>query len=231
MCQAAECCEDSVSCIHHVPVFQKLSLDQKKLLTSITQSTPLPKGSYVFHEGEQSESLYVLSQGLVKITKITDNGREHIIRFLFPGDFFGQFALLQDKQHYASAEVLEPSVICRLHKDDFRPLLESHPQLTYSFLLAMSEQLQQADEWAGAMHVMDVEQRLAMMIVYYWRKQDPKGYRVVLPAAKKELSSMIGTSPETLSRRLAGWVNDSIINMNHRTIQILDPERLIELSN
>ncbi|MNT59227.1 transcriptional activator FtrB [compost metagenome] len=94
----------------------------------------------------------------------------------------------------------------------------------------MSEQLQQADEWAGAMHVMDVEQRLAMMIVYYWRKQDPEGHRVVLPAAKKELSSMIGTSPETLSRKLTCWVNDSIINMNHRTIHILDPERLIELS-
>ncbi|WP_433942855.1 Crp/Fnr family transcriptional regulator [Paenibacillus sp. SN-8-1] len=230
MCQVAVCCEDSVSCIHHVHVFQKLSLDQKKLLTSIAQSAPLTKGSYVFREGDRSECLYVLSQGLVKLTKIADNGREHILRFLFPGDFFGQFALLQDKQHYASAEVLESSVICRLHKDDFRPLLESHPQLTYSFLISVSEQLQQADEWAGAMHMMDVEQRLAMMIVYYWRKQDPKGHQVILPAAKKELSAMIGTSPETLSRKLTQWVSDGIIAMNQRTIQILDPDRLIELS-
>ncbi|RUT35721.1 Crp/Fnr family transcriptional regulator [Paenibacillus zeisoli] len=230
MCQAAVCCENSESCIHHVPVFEKLSPDQKELLTSIAKSAPFTKGSYVFHEGEQSESLYVLSHGLVKLTKIADNGREHILRFLFPGDFFGQFALLQDKQHYASAEVLEPSVICRLHKDDFRPLLESHPQLSYSFLLAMSDQLQQADEWAGAMHVMDVEQRLAMMIVHYWRKQSADGYRVILPAAKKELSSMIGTTPETLSRKLTQWVNDGIIHMKLRTLDILAPDRLIELS-
>lgn len=230
MCQAAVSCDKSMSCIHHVPVFEKLSPDQKELLTLIAQSAPHARGSFVFHEGEQSESLYVLSQGLVKLTKVSDNGREHILRFLFPGDFFGQFELLQDKQHYATAEVLEPSVICRLHKDDFRPLLENHPQLSYSFLLAMSEQLQQADEWAGAMHVMDVEQRLARMIVYYWQKQDPDGCRVVLPAAKKELSSMIGTSPETLSRKLTQWVNQGIIHMNLRTLNILDPDRLIELS-
>lgn len=230
MCESAKCCDSSRSCISQVPVFQNLSLDEEQLLSSITSSIYLTKGSYVFHTGEQSDALFVLHEGLIKLTKTSDHGKEHVLRFLFPGDFLGQFALFQQKNHYATAEVLEPSVICRLHRKDFLPLLERQPQLTYSFLLALSEQLQQADEWAGAMHVLDVEQRLAKMLLYYWRKQGLPETGLQLPAAKKELSAMIGTTPESLSRKLTQWVQSEIIGMKNRTIQILDLEYLNRLS-
>jgi CRP/FNR family transcriptional regulator len=79
--------------------------------------------------------------------------------------------------------------------------------------------------------VLDVEQRLAKLLVHC---QDKPGTSlssdVILPASKKDLSAMLGTSPETLSRKLAHWVQAGIISMRHRTIKVLDPERLVRLS-
>lgn len=51
------------------------------------------KGEFVFHEGERSETLFVLNEGTVKISKLDESGRKQVLRFLFPGDFFGDFAL------------------------------------------------------------------------------------------------------------------------------------------
>lgn len=76
--------------------------------------------------------------------------------------------------------------------------------MAYRFLQAAAEQLQQADEWADAMILLDVEQRLAKLLVHC---RDKRGSRLTqeleLPAAKKDLSALLGTSPETLSRKLA----------------------------
>src|SRR5690606_3457360 len=92
------------ACIHRVPVFQNLTQDETQLLSTVIQSNRYEKGQFVFREGDKSNCLFVLHKGLIKITIVSDLGKEHIVLFLWPGDFFGQSALLQEKSHYANAE-------------------------------------------------------------------------------------------------------------------------------
>lgn len=133
---------------------------------SILESNYYAKGSLVFREGEQSESLFVVNNGLIKLTQNNKEGKQHILRFLFPGDYFGQFALLHNKRHYATAEVVESGLVCRMHRKDFLPLLEKNSALAFSFLMSISEQLQQADELAGALHIFEAEKRLARLLLH-----------------------------------------------------------------
>lgn len=230
MCKEKSECSYQHACIRRVPIFQTLTDQEIQLLQPVTHSRGYEKGDFVFREEEQSESLFVLNQGLIKLSKVADNGKEHIIRFLFPGDFFGQFALLQDKKHYANAEIVEPSVVCRIHRDDFKPLMEQNPAMTYRFLIAMSELLQQADEWAGALHLYEVDRRLAKMLLYLQRKDVSSDNQLQLPAAKKELALMIGTTPETFSRKLAQFESQGILSVNRRNVRILDPATLCQLA-
>ncbi|MGC5325986.1 Crp/Fnr family transcriptional regulator [Brevibacillus sp. SYSU BS000544] len=230
MCKEKSECSHHHSCIRRVPIFQNLTDQEIELLQSVTHSRGYERGDFVFREAEQSESLFVLNQGLIKLSKVADNGKEHIIRFLFPGDFFGQFALLQDKKHYANAEIIEPAVVCRIHRDDFKPLMEQNPAMTYRFLLAMSELLQQADEWAGALHLYEVERRLAKLLFYLQSKDSTVDNQFRLPAAKKELALIIGTTPETLSRKLAQFESQGILSVNKRIVRILDQETLSQLA-
>jgi CRP-like cAMP-binding protein len=231
-CDCHECNGEShsTSCLPRVPVFRTLSNEEKLLLHTVIRSSRFAKGQLVFREGESSHSLFVLNQGLIKISKVSEQGKEHILRFLFPGDFFGQAALFQEKSHYANAEVIEAAEVCQIDRDDFHALLERNPAMTYRFLVALSEQLEQADDWAGAVSLLEVEQRLAKLLL----QLELMGYAdmegIKLPAAKKEIAAMIGATPETLSRKLTYLESLGIIAVNNRTVRILARDQLNDIA-
>ncbi|HEX7057301.1 MAG TPA: Crp/Fnr family transcriptional regulator [Bacilli bacterium] len=217
------------SCIRRVSVFDCLTDEEVAELHAVAQSKHVAKGEMVFQEGESCDSLFVVSEGIIKISKLSDEGKEQIIRFMFPGDFFGQFSLLLQKKHYANAEALEPSVICIIHRRDFIQFMENKPKVTYRFLLAVSERLHQADDWMGAISLLEVERRLAKILGLFYEQLSPGDNVVKLPVAKKELAALIGTTPETLSRKLAWLEEQGIISLERRNmIKILDPQALLQ---
>ncbi len=223
-------CRCTQACVLQVPVFQQLTEDETRSLSSMVHSTIYKKGQFVFKEGDRSQSLYVLHRGLIKLSMVADTGKEHIVRFLFPGDFFGLSALLQEVRQYAHAEVIEEAKVCRIDRVDLQPLLESSPAMTYRFLLAMSQRVQQADGWAGAVTLFEVERRLARLLVHFRQIGLSTRDEVRLPAAKKEIAAMIGTTPETLSRKLSQLEAQQLIAVNNRSIRILLPDKLDELA-
>jgi CRP/FNR family transcriptional regulator len=192
----------------------------------------------VFREGEASESLFVVKSGLIKLTQTSNEGKQHIVRFLFPGDYFGQFALLHNKNNDVTAEVIESGDVCRMHRKDFIPLLEQNAALAFSFLMSVSEQLHQAEASAGSMHMFEVEKRLARLLVYLHTRSHTETeaaahalrHSVDLPSAKKEVAAMIGTTAETLSRKLNKLEALKIIAMHKRTVNILEMEALYQIA-
>jgi CRP-like cAMP-binding protein len=217
------------SCVRKVPVFSGLNDTDLSQIEAIVESNIYSKGSYIFREGEESDSLYILNDGLIKLTQSNQDGKEHIVRFLFPGDYCGQFALFQNKHNYVSAEVIEGGRVCRLRRTDFIPLLEKNASLAYNFVLSMSEQLQHAEEWASALHMLEVDNRLAKILLYF-HSRDRSSQCVILPASKKEVASMIGTTAETLSRKLNQFEELKLISVQRRAIHILDLDALQELA-
>src|SRR5690606_19747127 len=91
------------SFIRQVPIFQGLNEEELDLLQKVTQINDYRKGDMIFREGDPSESLYIIGEGIIKITKVAEDGKEQIVRLLFPDDFFGQSAMLQSENHYANA--------------------------------------------------------------------------------------------------------------------------------
>ncbi|WP_379136853.1 Crp/Fnr family transcriptional regulator [Paenibacillus sp. sgz500958] len=222
------CCELR-SCVSRVPVFKGLSDSELAQIDAIIDSGNYSKGDLIFREGEESDSLFVLNNGLIKLTRTNQEGKEHIVRFLFPGDYFGQFSLFQKKQNYVNAEMIEDGTVCRLHRKDFLPLLHSNAALACNFLSSMSEQLYHAEDWAAAMHIMEADKRLAKILLYFHSKA-PSAKRVILPASKKEIAAMIGTTAETFSRKLAQLEEMNLILLSKRAVNILDLEAIREMA-
>jgi len=219
------------SCVRRVPIFENLTEPEIIALQGVIQSRHFKKGEFIFREGERSETLYILHRGVAKVSKFSDTGKEQVIRFLYPGDFFGQFSLLQERTHYANAEVLEPASICLIHKTDFKNLLEKNPAMTYRFLLAISDRLYQADEWMSTISLLDVEERLAKTLLLFYQKEASSGQVFTLPIAKKELAALLSTTPETLSRKWALLESRRILAPESRNrIRILDLEKLMEIA-
>ncbi|MNC54735.1 transcriptional activator FtrB [compost metagenome] len=123
-----------------------------------------------------------------------------------------------------------------MRRDDFLPLLEQSSALAYNFLMSVSKQLHQADAFAGALHIFEVEKRLARLLLYiYSKKQTVSGYcaeanTIQLPAAKKEFAAMLGTTPETLSRKLNKLVTGKVIEVKNRRVIILNMRLLYQIA-
>lgn len=200
-----------------------------RLVQLAVRNQSYQKGEYIFREGEQSDTLYIVHTGMVKLMKHSDEGKEQIIRFLFEGDFFGQYALLENKQHYAHAAVLEDSTVCLIRRDDFRGILERNPNIAMKYMLVLSERLQLADEWIGAISLLEVEKRLAKALLSFYEIANKVEFE--LPVSKKDLASFIGTTPETLSRKLVHFQTLHLLELNGRKgIRLLALDQLIEIA-
>jgi len=219
------------TCVRHVPIFSEMTDEEADLLQKVTHHHGYEKGEYIFQEGDPSNTLFVVHEGLIKLSKLSDEGKEQIIRLLFPGDFFGQFSLLENKNHYANAEVLEPTTVCQIHREDFIPVLERNPAMAVRFLLALSERLQQADEWITTISLLEVERRLAKALLLFYEKNQITHRQILLPISKKDFASLIGTTPETLSRKLVHFESLGLLQLiGKKDIQILDPKGLADLA-
>ncbi|MNC36425.1 cAMP-activated global transcriptional regulator CRP [compost metagenome] len=122
-----------------------------------------------------------------------------------------------------------------MRRKDFLPLLEQNASLAFSFLMSMSEQLQQAEETAGVMHMFEVEKRLARLLVKLACGNNtecmPSTRKrfIELPSAKKEIAAMIGTSAETLSRKLHKLEAGNVIAVHKRRVELIDMEALCRI--
>ncbi len=218
------------SCITCVPIFENLTEKDVDLLSEAIHSETYGKGEYVFRTGEQSDTLYVVHKGVVKITKVSESGKEHILRFLFPGDFDGQFALFNEEYHYADAEVMEETVVCKIRRDELQNIMMRNPEIAYRLVVVMSERLKEADEWIGAISLLDVEKRLAKVLLIYGAKY-ALNQAFDLPVSKKDFASLIGVCPETLSRKLSLFENQGLIELaGRKSIRILDAQQLKEVA-
>ena len=202
-----ELCSQESSCLTTVPVFKGMKDEDIQALRKVTRSRKFQKGEYIFREGDHSETLFVVKEGLIKLTKTSSEGKEQIVRLLFPGDFFGLFSLLRDENHYMNAEPVQETVICLIEKRDFLHTMERNSDLSFRFLLAMNDRLYEADESVGNMSLLEVEQRLARALVLFHDKMNTKTGAFTLPITKKDLASFIGTTPESVSRKLLAFMS------------------------
>lgn len=221
------CCSHESACITTVPVFKGMPEPELLQLQKVTRSRTFQKGEFIFREGERSETLLIVNEGLIKLTKTSVDGKEQIVRLLFPGDFFGLYALLRDEQHYMNAEALTPTGICFIDKKDFLETMAKNAEMSFRFVVALNDRLYEADESVGFLSLMDVEERLARALLLFSDKMNAGHGAFTLPISKKDLASFIGTTPETVSRKLLSFVSQEIIELNgQREIRILDQERL-----
>jgi CRP-like cAMP-binding protein len=217
------------ACVRYVPIFSALNDEEMQLLQKEIRNQTFQKGDYIFQEGESATAFYVIHTGMVKMTKLSDDGKEQILRLLFPGDFFGQYALFENKLHYSYAEVLEDTTVCLIKKEDFKAILEQNPTMALKYMMALSERLQEADERVGAISLLEVEKRLAKALLSFYDKERKEEFQ--LPVTKKDFASLIGTTPETLSRKLVLFQSNHLIDMSGRKgIRLLNLEELREIA-
>lgn len=216
------------SCVSSVPIFNHLEVEQLQDVMQVVKSVTYKRGEILFHAGDESDSLYIVNQGHVKIYRLSDLGREQLVRLLYPGDFTGELALFKATVLENFAEAVEDSQICVIKRDDLQQLLLKYPSISIKVLNEFANRLANSEKQSASFVSEKVETRIALFLQEQSKKQATN--TIELPMSKKDLASYLGTTPETLSRRLSDFeASGAIVQNGQRKITIKDDAQLMQV--
>ncbi|MEW5724477.1 MAG: Crp/Fnr family transcriptional regulator [Thermodesulfobacteriota bacterium] len=218
-----------VDLIAAVPLFEGLSPAQHRDLASISREQSYDRGEVIFAEGDKAEGLYVVSDGRVKIYKLSPEGKEQILHIFGPGEPIGEVAVFAGRGFPAYAEALEKSAALIFPRPALIDLIRRNPDLALSLIGVLSLRLRRFANLIEDLSLKEVPGRLAAYLLILSQRAGGAD-EIELDITKGQLAALLGTIPETLSRILARMVRQELIELAGRKIRIMDREALEDLA-
>lgn len=227
-------CSHEHYCIDNIPIFLDLSPEIKESIMDSSDRKKYKKDEIIFMPGDYFDYLFVVNKGRVKLSKTSAMGKEQILRILEPGDFMGELSLFNNSVLTNSAEAIEATEICIIESGKIRDLIMQRPEIALKFLQKYTERIEQSEALIEQIGLMDVEQRIANYLLSEIGRNNINNtgneYEIILPVSKGVLASMIGTTQETLSRKLSVLQDGGLIKLKgHRKIVITDIDGLRDM--
>jgi CRP/FNR family transcriptional regulator len=214
------------TCVSLVPIFNHLEQEQMGEVMKMARAIFFKKGELVYKAGDESDSLYIVNKGKIKIYRLSESGKEQLIRFLNPGDFTGELALFNEGVHESYAEAMLETQVCVIKRSGLQQLLLKYPTISLKILSEFSNRLEQSEKQATRVATEKVETRIGLFLADCVEQYQSNEF--ILPMSKKDLASYLGTTPETISRKLADFEEQGLIKQKeHKKIQILDLDGLL----
>ncbi|RKD69673.1 CRP/FNR family transcriptional regulator [Sinobaca qinghaiensis] len=213
-------------CVSIVPIFNHLQPFQLNEIMEKVHSSSYKKGELIFQEGRQSDTLYIVHTGKVKIYRLSEGGKEHLVSLLLPGDFTGEYALFNESTHQSFAQAVADTKVCKIQRHDFQAFLTKYPAISLNMLTEFSQRLNQSENQRAHFAVENVDTRLALYLVEL-AQSDNYTDILELPMTRIDLASYLGTTAETISRRMADLETRGFIKqISSKRIKVLDYDGL-----
>lgn len=223
---------DKVWYLRQLRLFNNIDERGMQALAERTTMREVSRGNVILQPDEKPEMVYLIKEGRVKVSRYSPDGREQILTLLEPGDLFGEFSLLGEREP-VHVEAFEDALICALHRTDFIALIRSRPELMLHVMRLLADRLRQAEEEIADIVFRTVPGRLASLLLRLaevYGESDGRGMRLALRLTHHDIASMIGATRETVTSTLSHFRDDGFIDVDHRHIIIKDPEGLRRLS-
>ncbi|WP_107838495.1 Crp/Fnr family transcriptional regulator [Metasolibacillus meyeri] len=215
----------STYCFSHVPIFQNLKPEEFEKISKMITRHVFKRGEHILLAGDIKKSLFIIRKGQVKIVKLLPNGQEQIVRISGAGDFFGDTTLFNNLPLTTNVEAIEETYICMINGDELKQLLAQNPNILFKILQEMSMRIDAIEENISEICHCDVEARVASFLV---RHHDEAGTQPIT-MSKKDIASYLGTTRESISRKLSDFQRAGFIKIERNNIYIENIEGLNEL--
>jgi CRP-like cAMP-binding protein len=200
-----------LSDIRYVGLFDGLNEHQLETILSVSIKQKFKKNQMVLFEDEPDTKLYLILKGLVKLTRITEGGREFIFSFLGEGDVFGELSILDDEVRTNNAVVVDDALLLYINRIDYLRIFQDCPQLTLNLLRDMTQRIRERDAQIKSMSLQSATGKVASTIL---RFADEVGkinmgkVEITRLPPHRDIANMVGTSRETISRAI-NWLTEN----------------------
>lgn len=205
--------------LSNIPLFAGLQDDDLKAISSHAVTKTYTKNTVIINEGDESDSLYVIIAGRVKVFLSDEDGKEVILSTQEAGDYFGELALIDEAPRSASVMTLEDSKMSIISKRDFEGCLTRHPQIALLVIKGLTKRLRNLTDNVKSLALMDVYGRVARTLLSLATDEDGK-LVVSQRLTQRDIASMVGASREMVSRILKDLSLGGYITVGKKSITI-----------
>jgi CRP/FNR family transcriptional regulator, cyclic AMP receptor protein len=179
------------------------------------------KGEVLFCKGDPGRGLLAVMRGTVKISVLSEDGREIVLNLMRDGDIFGEIALLDGQPRSADATALTECELLTVDRRDFLPLLREKPDLALRLMELLCQRLRHTSEQVEDLMFLDLPSRLAKVLL---RLAGPETHAIRI--TQKELGEIIGMSRESTNKQLRAWEERGWVRLEKGGVVITNPAAL-----
>jgi len=202
---------------------KSLTKDELMRVSSCKTSKIIKKGEVIFEEGEVLNGVYCIKDGICKLSKLSENGKDQIVKMVVKGQLLGQRSLISEEVSNLQATALNDMEVCFIPKAEIIADLQKNPKFSFDVLKDMAHDLKEADDVIVNMAQKSVRQRLAETLIYIHENfgVNPDGTLSVL-LSREDYASIVGTATESAIRVLSHFKKEGLISTLGKFIKIED---------
>jgi len=213
-------------------LFGKLSASEIDSLISYSRVERYPAGREIFSKGSPGQSLVAVLRGSIKISSLSNEGKEIVFNIINAPEIFGEIGVLDGEERSADATAMTDCELLVLNRRDFLHLLENRADLCMIMLRILCQRLRQTSEQVEDVMFRHLESRLAKALLHLAESgamHAPQSISVELHLSQRELGNMAGGSRESVNKILQNWHRQGLIDLGKASVLIRDVEVLRRL--
>ena len=223
-------CEQCI--VREFSSLKALNKEELVKLAECKTSYIIKKGENIFEEGEIVNGIYCVKGGVCKLSKLSANGKDQIVKLVKPGELLGQRSMISDEPTNLSAVALEDMEICFIPKSEVMNMFDKNNQFSMNIMKTICGDLKESDDHMVSMSQKTVKERLAETLVYLqetFGKNEDGSLHIQL--SREELAGMIGTATESCIRLLSDFNKTGLIELVGKKIVIKDINKLKRIAD
>lgn len=216
-----------------LPFFKRIGDADLDRLLDLATVRRVPQGEAIFKQGQQATNFYLLLSGRLKVTQVTPDGQQIIVRVVHPGELFG-FAKALARTDYPGTAIAATDSMTLGWPDHFWPeFVERNPNVAVNAIETLGRQLDEAHTRIREMSTEEAARRIANAILRLSKKagrHQAAGIQIGFPISRKDIAEMTGTTLHTVSRILSAWDTRGLVEAGRQKIVIRDLPGLARLA-
>ena len=208
-----------------------MSKEELKNVSSKKTTKKIKKGDPLFEEGEKLKGVYCVRDGVSKLSKLSANGKDQIVKLATKGEVMGQRSVISEESANLSAVAVNDMEVCFIPKEAIINTLHKNPDFTFEVLRHMAHDLREADDVIVNMSQKTVKQRIAEAFLYLKNNfgEDTEGY-LTLTLSREDIANVVGTATESCIRIISEFKKKGLLKSSGKKLGIADEKKLRDLA-
>jgi CRP/FNR family transcriptional regulator, nitrogen oxide reductase regulator len=219
--------------LNAVDVFQGLDAAGRDRALNAAHWRKISAGDHAFEQDQEADAFYVLSVGRLKVTQVTPEGQEIIVRYIGPKEMFGCVAVCGGLKYPGTATAVMDSWALGWTRGNIAELAQSYPQIALNAMRTMGGRLQDIQARLREMQTERVERRIAhgiARLVAQAGRRVEGGILIDFPVSRQDIAEMTGTTLHTVSRTLSAWQDLGVVELGRQKLTVRDPHALVVIA-